>query len=459
MRRQGALLTLLVSLPCLAPARSWEPPIQPHLPHSPTDTLIVFERLASREGLGPGELNYRVFRCLPDGRSEQALTARLDPKYSTANRDSLIKAIAARQGRAMEGIARSTWEMHMDDPARFRVRRHCFNLASERWAGFDVGFGGALAAYELRTGATSVHGGESRQPRLVPDDGPSPLLYSCGSAQGNNGLRVWDGQERTLRHERYYEPASEFFRPQPHQAPVILVYDYYSSDLSVDRDDRGRPLRLLRLDRASASLPIVASLPECRKMLSIAVDAEGGILVSAFYQTGPRLCRIDTLDGFAVRWTDCLPPPPNRYWGWSLSNVSAGRVLASCGLFTDEQGERVLEAKLLDSRTLEPIWSGRIPGRPGWARLAGDRVLIGRAEDRPYNFETHVRVSDVRWDFYTLKPGSDGLRLVPDERPIEFVRSTADPRYEDFADDLDILAAIEGRGFLCWRGDSLTWLH
>ena len=449
MHRLGVALTLLLGLPCLAPAQGFGP-IYPEPPTAPGDTLIVFEHLASRDGLEPGELSYRVHRCLPDGRFEPAPAVQLDALYFADDTDStLLEGFPSQEGPAF--IIMHT----RDSLEQLHIRRTCLNQAYQRWAYF--GSNTSIAAYELRTGAASVRDAP-RRVRLLPDDGASPLFCSYSNARRADRLSIRDEPEGTLCLDRYYEPASQFFRPQPQQSPVILIYDYYGSDLDIERDDQGRPLRLLRFDRASESLPAVASLPACRKVLSIAVDAEGGILVSAFYETGPRLARIDTLDGFSVSWTDCLPPPPSRYWGWSLSNVSAGRVPATCGLFTDAQGERCLEAKLLDSRTLAPLWSGRIPGRPGWARLAGDRVLIHRETTRPLDPEISPEVVvDARWDLFTLRAGPDGLELIPDEHPIEFVKSTADPRFP--YNERDILAAIAGRGFLCWRGDSLTWLR
>jgi len=467
MRQLGVAFSLLVVL--AGPARAqYLGPIEPLLPYSPSDTLIVFERLASREGLAPGELNYRVHRCLPDGSIVPAPAVVLDARYFTADKDSIRREAARRKwgdrGREasimeMASIV-DTWETQMDNPEYFWVRRPCYGIAHQRWVGLGYPMLSGIALYDLRTGTASMHGAWSYV-RILPDGTEPPLGWSYGSERSSIGLGVGllDGG-RHLVGSKYYEPVSDFFRPLPRQSPVILVYDYENSEQNQSsRGMLGRPLRLLRFDRASASLPVVASLPDCQQVYCIAVDAEGGILISGRYAAGPRLCRIDTARGFAVAWSDSLPAPPHRFFRWNLSNVSADRVLAACGSFTNERGERVLEAKLLNSRTLEAIWSGRLPGKSGWPRLAGDRVLISRVEDRPFDPETYVRVSDVRWDFYTFKPGPSGLRLVQDENPIEFVRSSADPRYDVFADDLDILAAIEGRGFLCWRGDSLTWLH
>lgn len=459
---------LVIALLLLArPLRSQ--PIWPLLTPSPGDTLLVLERLAAREGLPREALGYRVYRCLPDGRIEAMPPIAVDPRVFTADRDSLVRVAKSRQGVPDEGLGiRWTVELCLLEDGNadtFSAERSCYDLSRERWILFRRDFAGGILLYDPRAGTATIRDTKAWRLRLLPDHETPPIAWGYGSERNNFGLGVLDldGSGRHLGGVGF-EAATYFFQAAPAQSAVILVYNYFIGPSEMDARDRyecGRPLSLLRFDRPSFSLPEVVTLPPCRELRAVSVDDAGRILLVGKFVNGERLYRIDTRGGFGVVAADSTPVR-NGYLGWSLSDASRGRVLVAAARSRISEELLPLEVRLYDCATLRTIWSGSLPGRSaglGSLRLAGDRLLVAWSMRSPPlpDQEANAHAYDVRWDLYTLTEDEAGLRFLPDSSAVEFSVGSSEAKRR--VNEPSILAAVDGLGFLAWRGDSLVWQH
>lgn len=466
MRKLSTAALLLMLMFMAHPLRSQ--PIWPLLTPAPGDTLLVLDRQASREGFRPEALSYCVYRCLPDGRIEPAPPIAIDPKYFSADRDSLIRAAMRQQGASERfPIYRQTLELSLledGDAHSFLERRSCYDLSRERWILFHRGLAGGIVLCDPRAGTTAVQDTERWHLRLLPDPEGPPVVWSYGGERNNFGLSVrpLDGSDRSAGGVGF-EAASHFFQASPGQSALILVHNYTLGPSDMDAHDRyktGRPLSLLRYDRASNSLPEVVTLPGCRELRAVAVGDAGRILLAGKFASGERLYGIDTLHGFGAVAADSTPARVG-YLGWELSDVSRGQALVAAARNHAYEAPLPLEVRLYDCTTLRTIWAGTLPGRTaglGSVRLAGNRLLVEWVTNRPSRLpdpEAEQPFYDERWDLYTLVEDEAGLHFLPDGEAIEHTVWSSEARRR-FGEPR-ILAAVDGLGFLAWRGHSLVW--